>query len=164
MWERGRPDAHSGPPAAFAFPLPGVGVMGFSTAAPLVPDASLLATMDSLGSQISQFVERCRAQTDLRASDARKSAILNAAFDCIITMDHDGNVVEVNRAVERTFGYRAQEMIGRELAELIVPPSWRDAHRAGLERVRANGPRGVRRSPGRGAAACARTAASSRSS
>ena len=134
VWERGRPDAHSGPPAAFAFPLPGVGVMGFSTAAPLEPDASLLATMDSLGSQISQFVERCRAQADLRVSDARKSAILNAAFDCIITMDHDGNVVEVNRATERTFGYRAEEMIGRELAELIVPPSWRDAHRGGLAR------------------------------
>jgi PAS domain S-box-containing protein len=134
VWERGRPDAHSGPPAAFAFPLPGVGVMGFSTAAPLEPDATLLATMDSLGSQISQFVERCRAQADLRESDARKSAILNAAFDCIITMDHHGNVVEVNRATEVTFGYRAGEMIGRELAELIVPPGWRTAHREGLER------------------------------
>ena len=49
-------------------------------------------------------------------------------------MDHHGNVVEVNRATERTFGYRAGEMIGRELAELIVPPRWREAHRAGLER------------------------------
>jgi PAS domain S-box-containing protein len=134
VWESGRPDAHSGPPAAFAFPLPGIGVMGFSTAAPLEPDASLLATMDSLGLQISQFVERCRAQADLRESDARKSAILNAAFDCIITMDHHGNVVEVNRATELTFGYRAAEMIGRELAGLIIPPGWRDAHREGLER------------------------------
>ncbi len=139
VWERGRPDAHSGPPAAFAFPLPGVGVMGFSTAAPLEPDATLLATMDSLGSQISQFVQRCRAQADLRESDARKSAILNAAFDCIITMDHHGNVVEVNRATELTFGYRAGEMIGRELAELIVPPGWRQAHREGLERYARTG-------------------------
>ena len=70
VWERGAPTPHSGPPAAFAFPLPGVGVMGFSTAAPLEPDATLLATMDSLGSQISQFVERCRAQAD-RAGERR---------------------------------------------------------------------------------------------
>ncbi len=114
-----------GPPArtgAFAFPLPGVGVMGFSTAAPLEPDANLLATMDSLGSQISQFVARLRAQQAVRASEARKSAILNSAFDCIITMDHDGSVVEVNRSAERTFGYTHEEMIGRELAALIVPP------------------------------------------
>ena len=68
VWESGRPAAHTGPPAAFAFPLPGVGVMGFSTASPLEPDASLLATMDSLGSQISQFVERCRAQAAVRES------------------------------------------------------------------------------------------------
>ena len=139
VWETGLPAASSGPPAAFAFPLPGVGVMGFSTAAPLEPDASLLATMDSLGSQISQFVERCRAQAAVRESDARKSAILNAAFDCIITMDHHGNVVEVNRAAERTFGYRAEQMIGRELAELIVPPAWREAHREGVERYLRTG-------------------------
>ena len=54
-------------------------------------------------------------------------------------MDHDGNVVEVNRAAERTFGYRAEQMIGRELAELIVPPSWREGHRAGLARYLRTG-------------------------
>jgi PAS domain S-box-containing protein len=124
---------------AFAFPLPGVGVMAFATAASLEPDAGLLATMESLGTQISQFVERCRAQQAVRASDARKSAILNAAFDCIITMDHKGDVVEVNRATERTFGYRAAEMIGRELAELIVPPELREAHRRGVERFLETG-------------------------
>src|SRR4051794_26980034 len=124
---------------AFAFPLPGVGVMAFATAAPLEPDDSLLASMESLGSQISQFVLRCRAQNEVRASEARKSAILDAAFDCIITMDHEGNVVEVNRATERTFGYRATDMIGRELAELIVPPSLREAHRRGVEHYLQSG-------------------------
>ncbi len=113
--------------------------MAFSTAAPLEPDASLLATMDSLGMQISQFVERCRAQQAVRASDARKGAILNAAFDCIITMDHNGDVVEINEATEQTFGYRAKEMIGRELAELIVPPGWREGHRKGLARYLRTG-------------------------
>ena len=82
--------------------------MGFSTSARLEPDATMLATMESLGLQISHFVERCRAQAALRASDARKSAILDSAFDCIITMDHLGRVVEVNRATERTFGYRGR--------------------------------------------------------
>ena len=113
--------------------------MAFATAAPLEPDAALLATMESLGTQISQFVERCRAQQAVRSSDARKSAILNAAFDCIITMDHNGDVVEVNRAAERTFGYAAAEMVGRDLAELIIPPYLRDAHRRGLARYLRTG-------------------------
>jgi len=135
-WVSGVPVAATG---AFAFPLRGIGVLAFSTAAPLDPDRSLLATMESLGTLITQFVERCRAQQALRASDARKSAILNAAFDCIVTMDHHGNVVEVNEAVERTFGYRAQEMVGRELAELIIPPYLREAHRRGVERYLVSG-------------------------
>src|SRR4051794_21658729 len=95
VWATGQRAARR---SAFAFPLPAVGVMAFATAAPLEPDANLLATMDSLGAQISQFVERLRAQQAVRASDARKTAILNAAFDCIITMDHEGNIVEVNKA------------------------------------------------------------------
>jgi PAS domain S-box-containing protein len=135
-WSSGEPAALEG---AFAFRLPGVGVMGFATAAPLKPDADLLATMESLGTQISQFVERCRAQQAVHASDARKSAILNAAFDCIITMDHEGRVIEVNRAAERTFGYSAAEMIGHELAGLIVPPGLRELHRAGLARYLRTG-------------------------
>ena len=54
------------------------------------PDESLLATMTSLGGRIGQCVERWRAEDRLRESEARKSAILNAAFDCIITMDAGG--------------------------------------------------------------------------
>ena len=120
--------------------------------------------MESLGTQISQFVERCRAQQAVRASEARKSAILNAAFDCIITMDHDGDVVEVNRATERTFGYRAEEMIGRELAELIVPPTLRAAHRRGRRSATCEtGATTLGGHPLEAARACAPTAASSRS-
>ncbi|MGH2947519.1 MAG: PAS domain S-box protein [Solirubrobacteraceae bacterium] len=79
------------------------------------------------------------AEDRLRESDARKSAILDAAFDCIITMDAAGNVVEVNPAAERTFGYAASEMVGRDLAELIIPPRLREAHRRGVERYVATG-------------------------
>ncbi len=42
-----------------------------------------------------------------------------------------------NSAFERTFGYRVEEVIGRELAEVIVPPSLREAHRNGIARYLA---------------------------
>src|SRR5689334_13387464 len=122
--------------SAFAFPIRGGGdalaVMEFFAAARAAPDEKLLATVTSLGSQIGQFVGRCRAEQGVRESDARKSAILNAAFDCIVTMDGDGNIVEVNAATETTFGYSAAEMVGRELAELMIPPGrLREEHRRG---------------------------------
>jgi PAS domain S-box-containing protein len=129
--------------AAFCFPVRGAGgvlaAIEFLAREPRDPDATLLATMTSLGGRIGQCVERWRAEDRLRESDARKSAILNAAFDCVITMDAAGLVVEVNRATEETFGYTAEEMVGRELAALIIPPALREPHRRGVERYVATG-------------------------
>jgi PAS domain S-box-containing protein len=53
---------------------------------------------------------------------------LNAALDCVILADASGRVLEFNPAAERTFGYTREEVLGRTLAELIVPPSLRDRH------------------------------------
>jgi PAS domain S-box-containing protein len=123
--------------SAFAFPVRGetvLGVIEFFTADLRDADVHLLDTMTSLGIQIGQFVERRRAEQAVRDGDARKSAILNAAFDCVVTMDHVGNIVEVNKATERTFGYSAAELMGQELAALMIPPDLREAHRSALRR------------------------------
>jgi PAS domain S-box-containing protein len=124
---------------ALAVPVPDVGVLELWTASGHGADPELLATVSDLGLQIAQFAERCRADAAVRAADARKSAILNAAFDCIITMDHEGRVVEANAAAERTFGYSSAELVGHELAALIIPPSLRELHRNGLERFVESG-------------------------
>lgn len=76
---------------------------------------------------------------NLLQSEARKTAILDNALDCIITIDQEGHIVEFNPAAERTFGYRAAEVLGREMSELIIPPAYRDAHRQGLQRFIATG-------------------------
>ncbi|PYM60086.1 MAG: hypothetical protein DMD77_02240, partial [Candidatus Rokuibacteriota bacterium] len=76
---------------------------------------------------------------DRRESDARMRAILETALDCVITMDHTGKILEFNPAAERTFGYARSEAVGRELGELIVPPSFRDRHRRGLAHYLATG-------------------------
>ena len=129
--------------SAFCFPVRGagevIGAIELFAGEPRTASRALLATMTDLGRQIGQHVERSRAQQALRDSEARKTAILDAAFDCIITMDHRGRVVEANSAAERTFGYPAGGMAGRELADLIVPPELREAHRHGLERFLASG-------------------------
>ena len=70
----------------------------------------------------------------LTGAEARLRAILDAALDCVISIDHRGLVTYFNRAAEQTFGYGAEEVIGRELVDVIVPPSLRDAHRAGFAR------------------------------
>ena len=76
---------------------------------------------------------------ELTAGEARHRAILEAALDGIISIDEQSRVTYVNPAAECIFGYRADEVLGRELAETFVPPSSRDAHRLGFARYIATG-------------------------
>jgi PAS domain S-box-containing protein len=127
--------------AAFCFPISSargvLGVIEFLAGEAQEPDPGLLATMTALGDQIGQAVERRRDAEALRAKEARHRAMLDAALDCVVTIDHEGRVVDFNPAAERTFGYPAGEAVGREMAELIVPPDLRDGHRRGLARYLA---------------------------
>ena len=82
---------------------------------------------------------RHKASLTLTESEARRAAILDTALDSVIAMDHEGRIVDFNPAAERTFGYRRDEVIGRTLAETIVPPSLRESHRRGLARYLETG-------------------------
>ena len=111
-----------------------LGVIEFFTREFREPDNEMLDLMAALGSQVGEFIERQHAADGLMASEQRKGAMLEAALDCVITIDHEGRVVEFNPAAERTFGRAREEAVGRDLAELIVPPSLRERHREALRR------------------------------
>ena len=48
-------------------------------------------------------------------AEAHASAVLRSILDVVITIDHEGRVLEFNRAAERLFGYRRDDVLGREL-------------------------------------------------
>src|SRR3954469_16778160 len=56
-------------------------------------------------------------------------------------MDAGGRVVEWNPAAERCFGRTSAEVVGREMADIVIPLELRDAHREGLVRYLATGER-----------------------
>jgi diguanylate cyclase (GGDEF)-like protein/PAS domain S-box-containing protein len=129
--------------AAVAFPIPqggGVGgVMEFLSSNIGQPDKDLLNLMAAIGSQVGQFMGRKEVEQAVLDSEALKTAMLESALDCVITMDHEGRIMEFNTAAERTFGYERNDAIGQELAELIIPPSLRERHREGLRRLAEGG-------------------------
>ncbi len=135
--------ARSGVHGAFAFPIRSrrgvIGVIEFFTDQQADPDRYLLDLVETIGYQLGQQIERSRAEEAVRESEARKSAMLEASLDCIVSMDHRGNVVEFNAAAERAFGWSADEVVGREMCEFIIPPHLRDAHRNGLKRYLETG-------------------------
>ncbi len=85
------------------------------------------------------FTKRRTAEEALRASEARKGAMLEAAIDAVINMDDSGRITEFSPAAERTFGHSRDDVIGKELAEILVPPDLRERHRGGLARFLATG-------------------------
>jgi PAS domain S-box-containing protein len=75
--------------------------------------------------------ERSRSVSALAASEARKDAVLRAALDCVVILDHQGLIVEVNPATEETFGWTRSDAVGRPFLEIAVAPD----HRAELATV-----------------------------
>ena len=87
----------------------------------------------------SEVATRKRTERELLASEMRKTSILNAALDCIITIDHKGKIIEFNPAAEKTFGYPREQILGRSLVETIIPPEYREAHNLGMTRYLTTG-------------------------
>jgi PAS domain S-box-containing protein len=79
------------------------------------------------------------ARSQQQLERARYAALLAASLDAIVVMDHEGRFLEFNRAAESIFGYRRDQVIGRPIADLIIPESLRERHRKGLARYLAAG-------------------------
>jgi PAS domain S-box-containing protein len=135
--------AESGLHAALGFPIEvagaSLGCVEFFSREILEPNQNLLLTLNALGNQIGQFVQRVQTQEAVQESEALKTAILASALDCVISMDHEGRIVEFNPAAEKVFGYKRGDVIGKEMAGLIIPPDLREVHRAGLARYLTTG-------------------------
>src|SRR5262249_32957712 len=82
---------------------------------------------------------REKAAESLRQRDEYTKTIIETANDAFIGMDDRGAIIEWNRQAEATFGWSRAEAVGRPVAELVIPPEHRSAHREGLERVLAGG-------------------------
>ncbi len=90
--------------------------------------------------ELHQSAENYRnLSTQLAAGDAIKSAMLSTALDAIVTIDSEGKVHDFNAASEKLFGYTREEALGQDMAELIVPEKYREAHREGMRHWHATG-------------------------
>lgn len=75
----------------------------------------------------------------LAQSEDRLRATVATALDCIVAMNEAGEIIDFNPAAEECFGYTHDEVIGRALDEVLIPPHHRDKHRAGLNRYLSTG-------------------------
>jgi diguanylate cyclase (GGDEF)-like protein/PAS domain S-box-containing protein len=129
--------------AAFGLPVivdgEAVAVLEFLFPALLDPDEWLLELGRHIGLQLGGVVGRQRVEATLRAGEERLRAVIDTAGDAFIGMDEAGMVTEWNRKAEETFGWPRQEVIGRAVADLVIPEDQRSTHRAGLQRFLETG-------------------------
>jgi len=81
-----------------------------------------------------ELVERTRAETALRASEARFRDLFDNASDLIYTHDLSGRLIALNRTAERLTGYTLTDDRALHLHDL-VPPEHRDSVRRAAERT-----------------------------
>jgi two-component system, sensor histidine kinase and response regulator len=89
-------------------------------------------------------LERMNAESrertiELEQAYQAKNAVVETALDAVISMDIDGRIIGWNSQAEKTFGWTAQEVLGRSLAETIMPERFRQDHNAGLRTFRETG-------------------------
>lgn len=100
-------------------------------------DGRLLGT-PSVFQEISEIKalerERAKQHMQLRDSETKLRATIGVALDALISMGSDGLITEWNASAEEIFGWRRQDVLGREMADTIIPTRYRDAHRNGLKR------------------------------
>jgi PAS domain S-box-containing protein len=107
-----------------------IGVIAMFARRPLMVDT--LSALSSISQTIAVAIQRKRNEVALRASEARKGAILETSLDAIVTIDAQCRFTEFNPAAEALFGYKREELIGESMPERIIPPQFRDHHYRGM--------------------------------
>lgn len=80
-----------------------------------------------------------RRAIEQRQLAARMQTILDSSLDAVLVVDTDGFVHQFNGAAEKVFGYTQAEVMGRNLADLIIPEDYKRAHEIGMQRMRDRG-------------------------
>lgn len=105
-------------------------------------DEGVIAEIEVLQSTFAGIISHLRlermrreAEGERRRSDARLRDIIDLASDAIVCFDGRGVISVWNPEAERIFGGGADEAIGRDVVELVLPAEERAAHSAAFARA-----------------------------
>src|SRR5260370_1430283 len=92
----------------------------------------------------SPQIQRVLAHVEmaLRDGEAKVRPVLETAADAIVSIDDAGTIEAFNPAAERMFGYKAAEIVGRNVRELMPEP-YRGEHDGYMARYLAGGEKRV---------------------
>ncbi|KQI67863.1 histidine kinase [Loktanella sp. 3ANDIMAR09] len=84
-----------------------------------------------------------RREAQQKQTAVRLNTVIGTSLDGVIVSDARGRIIEFSPAAEVIFGHSRHDVIGRDIGQIMVPPHLRDAHDAGMERMRTTGEKHV---------------------
>jgi PAS domain S-box-containing protein len=101
-------------------------------------DAALRKSSDEMEQQVLERTAQLQhANMELAQSEERFRCVAQSANDAIISADSAERILTWNKGARKIFGYTEEEVVGKPLT-ILIPERYRDAHRKGLEQVRAS--------------------------
>lgn len=89
-------------------------------------------------SQVNQKTfNQLKAARDL--AEQKYQLITNATIDAIVMMTPKGKVSFWNPAAEKIFGYKKDEILGKDLHLVVAPGKYHDQYKQGFEKFKASG-------------------------
>jgi PAS domain S-box-containing protein len=83
---------------------------------------------------VRDITEQLQVAAAARKSEAMRAAIVDANLDGLVTVDAKDRIIEFNTVAEKIFGHARDAVLGKNMADLIIPPQMRDMHRNGMQR------------------------------
>jgi two-component system sensor kinase FixL len=87
---------------------------------------------------LHDLTERVELESRLKSSEARWRSVIESAVDGIVVIDAKGSIEAFNPAAEQLFGYREEELVGRNV-NVLMPSPYREEHDGYLQRYLTTG-------------------------
>ncbi len=87
---------------------------------------------------IRDITHHKEAEKALWENQARYRAVVENAYDAIITVDSSGNITSWNDAAREMYGYEEKEVLGKSIV-MLIPKPLRSTHLHGLENFAPGG-------------------------
>lgn len=94
---------------------------------------------EKLGVYLANLIAQREAERALGQQEALYKTILNHAYNAFIAINEASLITEWSSRATDVFGWEKDEVLGKPLAEVIIPERYRDAHMRGLFRYMTTG-------------------------